>query len=221
MSGWSAFRHPDFSQITLVVLVGVLALPAFAHETQEKVEDPGFRPESEQASAFIASFENATIAVYPSIIRKAERTAYSYTSREQIVASLKQEGSITAVVANSRINMGVLQGRSQWIWFQNGIEAVSREVQKKARDVDYSVAMEFIFPPGNQYVFGVHVYILDRNGENAFSFLLNSHHRSFVDADMVVKNSSEAAHTRVIDKATQLGLASLRAQLEQARLLEQ
>ena len=74
-----------------------------------------------------------------------------------------------------------------------------------------------LFPPGNQYVFGVHVYILDRNGENAFSFLLNSHHRVFVEADLTVKDSSEAARTRVIEKATQLGLAALKAQIEQAR----
>ena len=77
--------------------------------------------------------------------------------------------------------------------------------------------MEILFPPGNQYVFGVHVFILDRNGENAFSFLLNSHHRSFVDANMVVEDSSEAAHTHAIEKATQLGLAALSAQIELSR----
>ena len=200
----------------LIFLALVMAIPALAHETQEKVEDPGFRPESEQASAFIESFDNATIAVYPSIIRKVDRTAYSYTSRERIAASLNEGGTTTAIVANSRIDMGVLHGGSQWEWFQNGIQAVSREVQRKARDVDYSLVMEFLFPPGNHSVFGVHIYILDRNGENAFSFLMNSHHRSFVDANMVVKDSSEAAHTRVIEKATRLGLAALKAQIEQA-----
>ena len=204
-------------QAALVFLAFVMAIPALAHETQEKVEEPGFRPESGQASAFIESFDNAAIAVYPSIIRKVDRTAYSYTSRERIIASLNEGGTTTAIVANSRIDMGVLHGESQWEWFQNGIQAVSREVQRKARDVDYSLVMEFLFPPGNQSVFGVHIYILDRNGENAFSFLMNSHHRSFVDANMVVKDSSEAAHTRVIETATQLGLAALKAQIEQAR----
>ena len=204
-------------QVAMVFLAFVMAIPALAHETQEKVEDPGFRPESEQASAFTESFDHATIAVYPSIIRKVDRTAYSYTSRERIITSLNEGGTTSAIIANSRIDMGVLQGQSQWEWFQNGIEAVSREVRKKARDVDYSMAMEILFRPGNQYVFGVHIFILDRNGENAFSFLMNSHHRSFVDANLVVEDSSEAAHTRVIEKATQLGLAALKAQIEQAR----
>ena len=217
MSRCSVVQARSSYQAAIVFLAFVVAIPALAHETQEKVEDPGFRPESGQASAFIESFDSATIAVYPSIIRKVDRTAYSYTSRERIIASLNESGTTNAIAANSRIDMGVLHGGSQWEWFQNGIEAVSREVQKKARDVDYSMAMEILFPPGNQYVFGVHIYILDRNGENAFSFLLNSHHRSFVDANMVVENSSEAAHTRVIEKATQLGLAALRAQIEQAR----
>ena len=204
-------------QAAMVFLAFAVAIPALAHETQEKVEDPGFRPESGQASAVIESFDTATIAVYPSIIRKVDRTAYSYTSRERIITSLNEGGTTSAIIANSRIDMGVLQGQSQWEWFQNGIEAVSREVRKKARDVDYSMAMEILFRPGNQYVFGVHIFILDRNGENAFSFLMNSHHRSFVDANLVVEDSSEAAHTRVIEKATQLGLAALKAQIEQAR----
>ena len=218
MSRCSVVQARSSYQAAMVFLAFVMAIPVLAHETQEKVEDPGFRPESGQASAFIESFDAATIAVYPSIIRKVDRTAYSYTSRERIITSLNDGGTTTAIVANSRINMGVRHGRSQWEWFQNGIQAVSREVQKKARDVDYSMAMEILFPPGNQYVFGVHIYILDRNGENAFSFLLNSHHRSFVDANMVVEDSSEAAHTRVIEKATQLGLAALRAQIDHAGL---
>ena len=217
MSRCSVIQALRSYQVAMVLLAFVMVIPALAHETQEKVEDPGFRPASGQASAFIESSDSATIAVYPSIIRKVDRTAYSYTSRERIIASLNAGGTATALVANSRINMGVLQGKSQWEWFQNGIQAVSREVQKKARDVDYSMAMEFLFPPGNQSIFGVHVYVLDRNGENAFSFLMNSHHRSFVDANMVVKDSSEAAYTFVIETATQLGLAALKAQIEQAR----
>jgi hypothetical protein len=188
-----------------------------AHETQVKVEEPGFRPDSPRATAFIESFDTATIAVYPSIIRRTERTAYSYESRGQIIASLNGNGTISTIVANSRIDMGRIVGRSQWGWFQDGIQAVAREVRRKARDVDYSLVMEFVFPPDNRYVFGVHVFILDRAGENAFSFLLNSHHGSFVDADLVAEDSSEAAHTRVIEKATQLGLAALRAQVDQVR----
>jgi len=217
MSRCSVVQTLRSHQAAIVFLAFIMAAPALAHETQEKVEDPGFRPESENASAFIEAFDTATIAVYPSIIRKVDRVAYSYTSRQQIISSLNEDGKAGAVIANSRIDMGALQGQSQWNWFQNGIEAVSREVQRKARDVDYSMTMEILFPPGNQYVFGVHLYILDRNGENAFSFLMNSHHRSFVDANMVVEDSSEAAYTRVIEKATHLGLAALQAQIEQAR----
>jgi hypothetical protein len=198
-------------------LLFVMVVPAFAHETQEKVEDPGFRPESTLAARFVESVDNASITVYPSIVRRDERTAYSFLSRDQIVASLSKDSTTKVRVSSSRIVVGRLSGRSQWEWFQNGIEAVSREMQRRTPNADYSLAMEFLFPPGNQYVFGVHVYILDRNGENAFSFLLNSHHRAFVEADLTIKDSSEAARTRVIEKATQLGLAALKTQIEQAR----
>ena len=199
----------------IICLWVFIALPAFAHETQEKVDDPGFRPESKLAAGFVESVDNASITVYPSIVRRVERTAYSFLSRDQIVASLSKDSTTKVRVASSRIAVGNLSGRSQWDWFQNGIEAVSREIQRKPLNTNYGLAMEFLFPPGGQSVFGVHVYILDRNGENAFSFLLNSHHRSFVEADLVVEDSSEAARTRVVEKATRLGLAALQAQIQQ------
>jgi hypothetical protein len=217
MNRWPVVHRLRPGHLALTLLAVAFAAPALPHETEEKVEDPGFRPESTQASAFVASFDSATIAVYPSIVRKVERTAYSYGSRELIVAALRSRTTGTTVVSNRRIDMGVLRGRSQWEWFQGGIEAVSREIDKKTPDADYSMVMEILFPPGNEYVFGVHLYVLDRHGENAFSFLLNSHHRSFVEADLVVTDSSEDARTRVIEKATQLGLAALEAQLELAR----
>ena len=211
-------HHLRPGQLAFVLLTAAFTAPVLPHEGQETVEDPGFRPETELASAFVEAFDSATIAVYPSIVRKVERTAYSYGSRALVVASLGSRPTGTTVLSNRRIDMGALRGRSQWEWFQGGIEAVSREVEKKAPDADYSMVMELLFPPGNEYIFGVHMYILDRDGENAFSFLQNSHHRSFVEADLVVEDSSEDARIRVIEKATQLGLAALDAQLEQAQV---
>jgi len=51
-----------------------------------------------------------------------------------------------------------------------------------------------------------------------FSFLLNSHHQIFVDAQLFAENSSEAARERLMQRATQAGIAALQAQLEQVKL---
>jgi hypothetical protein len=74
-----------------------------------------------------------------------------------------------------------------------------------------------ILVPGDNEVFGIEVYVLDRQGRSAFSFLLNSHHQLFVDAKLVAKNSSEEAREKMIGNATRVGLVALEAQIEQAR----
>ena len=54
--------------------------------------------------------------------------------------------------------------------------------------------LEILFAPKrgeNLVVFGAHIFILDNNGENAFSFLLNSHHEIFAGAKLYAENPNE------------------------------
>jgi hypothetical protein len=64
---------------------------ALAHETDDKLGDPGFRPYSAHASAFLSAVDTATIAVYPTIVRKADRTSHSVESQKQIIALIRQK----------------------------------------------------------------------------------------------------------------------------------
>ena len=60
---------------------------------------------------------------------------------------------------------------------------------------------------------GIHCYIFDRRGENAFSFLLNAHHKLLADANLGAGDSSEASRLKMIEKATRVGVTALIRQI--------
>jgi hypothetical protein len=188
-----------------------------ADETDTKTPDPGFRPHSEYAPKFLESLSTATVAVYPSIVRRLDRTAHSFASREQIVASLIGNNMAAAVTATHRIDLGENIQGTQWEMFQNDMNAIAEELKTQHSDADYAMVMEIVVFPDNQGIFGIHVFVLDQQGQNAFSFLLNSHHRSFVDANLRAEDTSEAARARLMERATRLGVAALQGQVAQAQ----
>lgn len=204
-------------QAALAVSMLVLIPVALAHEHDIKTPDPGFRPESQHTATFLESLDTATIAVYPTLIRRESRTAASFASQHQIVASLNEGGLLTVRAAPNRVDLGALRGASQWDIFERDMQRIGESLKKWRSDAQYHLFMAFLLPVSDQNIFGVHVFVLDAEGRNAFSFLLNSHHQSFVEASLVAEDSSEAARARLTKRATQLGVAALEAQIAQAR----
>lgn len=210
-------RLPSLIQLLTAAFLVALPLPAFGHETDVKVPDPGFRPDSEYAPEFLEALDTTTIAVYPSLVRRADRTAHSFSSRDQIVALLNDGQHASATAANLRIDLGPVRGSSQWEFFVASMQRIGEKISARQPDTAYHLFMEFLLPVSDQEIFGIQCYVLTRNGENAFSFLLNSHHRIFVDARLFAENSSQTARNRLIDRATQVGVAAFLAQVEQFR----
>jgi len=208
---------PHTVHLATLVCCGIFSLAALAHETDSTIPDPGFRPYSEFAPAFVTSLPNATIAVYPTIVRRIERTAHSFASRELIVASLLEDNVANVVPVTTRIDLGELRFASQWQIFEEDLLAIAEKLKRKKRDANYHLVMEIVLQPGNEKVFGIHCMVLDALGNNAFSFLLNSHHQVFAEANLVARNSSEAARTAMIDAATRLGVDALMAQITKAQ----
>jgi hypothetical protein len=203
----------------VAVAAFLIAAPqvVLAHETQQKTADPGFRPQSEHAAAFLASLESATIAVYPTLVRRATRTAHSFASQEQIVELLNGQQIARAAAAPKRIDLGRLVDGSQWELFLNDMRQIGDSLQRGHADAHYHLFMEFLLPVSDQTIFGIECYVLDSDGENAFSFLLNSHHRVFVEARLTAEDDTEAARARLFEKATLLGMSSLTAQINAAK----
>jgi len=204
-------------QFIIVMAVFTLCQKAAAHETHEKISVPGFRMESELASRFISDIKTATIRVYPTIIRSPTNTTCSTMSQEQAVAFLDKNKVANAVKDNNEINPGELQGLGQFQWCQHDMEIIGREVQKRKVKEEYILVMEILFPPtrnNRQAVFGIHCIILNNQGQNAYTFLLNSHHQMFVDANMVANDLSAESRNQLINKATNVGLEALVMQIE-------
>ncbi len=201
---------------TLGLALGVLVCPmsGLADDPGQTISDPGFRPESEYAATFLDTVDAAKIAVLPTLVRRAGRTAHSFSSQQQIVEFLAESGTATA--KPQRIDLGPLRRPSQWEIFQYGAQSVTEKLRGYETGADYTLVMEFLVPD-DQAVFGIDVYIMDRQGRSAFSFLLNSHHELFADAKLVAKNSSEASRDKMIENATRVGLAALKAQIGQVQ----
>jgi len=197
--------------------LGALAvsMSIFADEPGQTISDPGFRPESAYAADFLDAVGNTKIAVLPTLIRRVDRTAHSFASQAQIVAFLNEAGIATAVTKPRRIDLGPLRRPSQWEIFQYGAESIAANLGDYETGADYTLVMELLVPD-DQSVFGVEVYIVDRQGQSAFSFLLNSHHQMFSDAKLFASKSSEDARNKMIEHATRVGLEALVAQIELA-----
>ena len=204
--------------VAMWITLGSVLLTAAARADQpvQTISEPGFRPASEYATEFLDTAAPHAIAVLPTIIRRLDRTAHSFASQQQIVAFLNENRIGSAFERPRRVDLGPLEQRSQWDIFRYGQDSIARQLGPNEHAADYVLVMELV-TPDNQTVFGVELYILDQQGRSAFSFLLNSHHTSFVEANLVSTDSSEAARDEMIEKATRVGLTALQAQMAQAR----
>ena len=201
-------------QIAVVACLAILSLNGCLDDSEQTIIGPAYRPHSENATVFRKALETATIAVYPSIVRTLEETSYSVKSQQQIVSLLNDKQITTAVARAIPVDPGVLVSGPQWAIFQNDMHKIADELKRQKSDTNYSLVMAIVFPPGNQSIFGIHCYIINHKGENAFSFLLNSHHPLFVEANLTARNSSETSRAMLIEKATRVGLHALIKQLE-------
>jgi len=206
-----------FGFLCFCALGAVLSLPALAHESDDKLGDPGFRPYSEYTSAFLNAVDTATIAVYPTIVRKADRTSHSFPSQKQIIALIRENEIAAAAAGSGRVDLGRLEATSQWDLFLNDMQRIAETLKGQTSAADYHLFMELVWPVNGQPIFGIHCYVFDRQGQNAFSFLLNSHHQLFADAKLSARGTSEAARDRLVKKATAVGMTAFEAQVDQAR----
>lgn len=200
------------TRLALAIILSALSLSlAQAHEPVMTIPDPGYRPESELASEFSEEIDSAIIAVYPTIVRRIERTAHSLASQAQVVEFLNEQGIGRVIAARHRIDRGRLGPQSQWSVFESGLLAIAEALPGTQVEADYNMVLE-ILVPGDEAVFGIECYIVDREGENAFSFLLNAHHQMFAAAGLSA-GESQAAREKMISEATAVAMRALTEQL--------
>ena len=191
-------------------------------EAQKHAPAPGYRPGSDGAGQFLESIGTATIAVLPTAIWSTEATIFLPASQQQIVQFIEENNLGAASNADSETYKSAVEDESQGQWgvFQSGLKQVCRRALDTKKAEGYCLfleLMEFSPKPGELAIGGIQCYVVDRNGENAFSFLLNSHHGAFNDAKLITRDTSEEGRARLHSAGTGLALTALRSQINSAR----
>ncbi len=190
--------------------------PAAADETEKKLGSPGFRPSSDRAGAFVKAVGSARIAVFPTVVRTVAGTSYDRASQKEIVRLLEDNRLGRGQPSDREIDPGKLKKGFQWAVFQAGMEALGKEVAKAKIQSDYALVVEVLITPtpnNGVAVGGIHCYVLDREGANAFSFLLNSHHQMFVDASLKRQDGAAKGQEELVAAAVRTALKALRQQV--------
>lgn len=207
--------------IITVLIAGTVAMPALAHESKHKLEYPGFRPPTEQADAFIQNVGSSKIAVFPSIVRRVnpkENKVAQWRSKvalDRIVEFLGENELGTAEIVNTRIKIDEASKGGQFAVFNQTIETIGKQLGRYQGDADYILVLDIIRVRTKAW--GLQCYILDRKGRNVFSFLLNSHHKPFIDAAIEMEDSSKASAGKLVADCTELLLEMLHRQVHMER----
>ncbi|MCA9262689.1 MAG: hypothetical protein KDA60_02525 [Planctomycetales bacterium] len=200
--------------VSLSIAAQTLALDA------EKAT-PGYRPDTAEADQFVRSAKSATIAVYPVVIReKVAGTSYNTESQKAAILKLHDAGIRQTIAVATQLDTKELQGDTQWKLFQAGLASFGKQIDEAKLAADYAIIVELLMDPrpvDAWTLFGVHCYVLDASGKNAFSFLLNSHHQLFVNSDLTTRDLSEAGRQALTTKTVHVAIDALNQQMERAR----
>ncbi|SNR53460.1 Carbohydrate binding domain-containing protein [Lutibacter agarilyticus] len=160
----------------------------------KNISNPGFRPKSDFDQAFINSYKESAFIIYPTITRSIDTITWSTLLSKKFAENLKRDVNLNILLNENLFNPGKLMGESQFEFFNNDMVRLGNEIKMKKEKTDYCIIPEILFEPereGTLFVFGIHIFILNNEGENVFSFLLNSHHELFVEAKLYAYNPNE------------------------------
>lgn len=159
------------------------------------INNPGFRPESRLDRAFLNSYKDSKFIVYPTITRAPGTITWSAALSKEFAGNLNSVENLNVRLSKEKLNPGELKGKAQFQFFQNDMERLGAMIKTNKENFDYYMVPEILFEPerqGTVFVFGIHLFILNEEGENVFSFLLNSHHELFTEAKLYAYKPDES-----------------------------
>jgi hypothetical protein len=210
--------------VSCCLLAVILPWNALPGADEGTTDAPGFRPRVDDGSdaAFVAALPEASIAVLPCVVRSIEGLKHDAALAGSIATALRDANVATRIdVAKETVNLPEHSGgQPQFATFQAELGALAGAVKPAGVSADYVVLVEFLVAPrrgGGESVAGIHCFVFTREGRNAFSFLLNSHHRILVDAQLRAEGTDESARGELLAKAAQVAAEALGRQIASAR----
>ncbi|WP_299579538.1 LamG domain-containing protein [uncultured Sunxiuqinia sp.] len=181
--------------------------------------NPGFKPESDLSADFLQSYKPGKFVVYPTVIRTPDSTAFSPGSAKAFADLLINDLHLNAEFNETILNPGQLEGQGQLNFFNNDMKRLASAIREEGTNADYYVVLEILFPPRQSEavnVFGIHILVLDKDTENAFSFLLNAHHDYMAYNSLWAVNAEPANLEPLKIKCAKVAFDALCKQLEYA-----
>jgi len=166
--------------------------------------------ESDRYKRFYHSLKERGIAIFPGVVKDDNGTTYHLASRDMIASFFQNRGVSNVHLADQEVDLQGLEGiNGQGALFERSTSLFSDHLKANLMDSGYALMTEYVV---NKTIHVIQCYILDSHGEDAFSFLLNSHHKLFVDARL----ETEAAKSRdeLIGKGTDVIIKALQYQLD-------
>ena len=181
-----------------------------------------YRPES--APGYDKLFQNGLgkikITIFPTIVRSFIWTIYDQSSSKRIGTFFETNNLARVHYSNKKINMNKLTARGQWNLFQTSMSLFADHLKVHPVNTEYALVVECLVTPrrsGGEAVGGIQCYVLDSDGSNAFSFLLNSHHELFTDAQLKIGNVTTESRDELVKKSTEVVIKAFQRQLNLER----
>ena len=206
--------------LAVMALVGS-ATSMQADDTKQPLDTPGYRLPTPLSAGFLSNVESNIIAVLPAIMRSRDGMDYSVPASKQGVKLMQKHGIGTPIAAMKTFDTSAVKAKTQGDAFKGGIKALGEQIAEIQGDKpDYFLIPEFLISPtrsGAIAVGGMHCYIIDGSGANAFSFLLNSHHAMFVEARLRSEDTSTRGKQDLVRRGTSVMFEALNRQIKDAR----
>lgn len=168
--------------------------------------------ESDTYKRFYQGLKEKGITVFPGVAMHDTGPTYHLAARNTIASLFQDRGIPTVYPVEQEVGLGTMEGiNNQFALFKRSRSLFSEHLRANPIDSGYAVMTEYAVEETVNIMHVIQCYILDSDGEDAFSFLLNSHHRLFNDFGL----ETEAVESRdkLIAKGTDVVIQALQCQL--------
>jgi hypothetical protein len=168
--------------------------------------------ESDKYRQFYHSLKEKGITVFVGVAKNDDGTTYHLASRDTIASFFQDRGVLSVHLADQEVGLEGLEGiNGQWALFERSMSLFSDHLKANPIDSGYALMAEYV---ADEAIHVIQCYILDSDGEDAFSFLLNSHHKLFADAQREMAAETIESRDELIRKGTGVIIKGLQYQLD-------
>jgi len=137
----------------------------------------------EVEEAFLARTGPVSVTVFPVHVVKGKDIEHDAGLARRLAAYIGNRGWARPAVSKGPVEVPVQWGRNQASMYKRSVAAFSEAVAASGIATDYALLVEILGNADEDWVGGVHVYLVDAAGTPVTGQLCNSHHPEFKEVD--------------------------------------